>query len=821
MSDKASSCDSSDFSDGYPTTTTISTVAVQAGNARIVLAVLRCGNWIRVRIQRMEPDLYDIGGNVDEARSLLEVHEHLCAKLASKQEQISELLSRADDLVTQQTSDNQSQVYAAMAESLNRAWRDLLAILTQRGKLLNLAVECFHSAENVIKEAERVEHLCITGSWGHDVNSVRHLIEEHEKLKRTSLLEPSHNLLNSANNLLELLGRMSSQTGNSTTSSNTGPGHANIEARERVATITSKAGTTRKHAEDVWNRRDHLLHLRLAVVSMEAELERIVDWFVKVGEPRFSDLQVGKSLSECQSNLDRLMTLTDEVRDLQSAHSHLMQNLHHATTTDSWRRKREKSVSEILREQEQELGIHSVSVSMDIDNENEQRSIHDSDTWRVTHGAYSELITRLRTTESYIWEFLERIENRRRQLHTSVIYYSEINVLLSQIYQLESDMKKSCDLQQTGLEEIYYNRLTDLEVRIPGLKQTMNELKTSYHEQIRTSNLRTQIGIPLQSSIHESELTSTASASVTGKMREVEEGIARCRDLLNMHKELNLKVQKREETEFRLNELSMWLSQRIYHSLVEYGKLGTTLEQVADFEDVHHRLQRELQSRELDLEELRIAISRLSPTAGRSSSQDRLNELSSCWIRYRQIIQLRLELASQFTSLLKRIRENDMQYHSIIQKMNETDQMKLTTTGLVFHPNWITGDVNTQQTIEHIRTELNLTTSHLEEEQMLIRQFIDHITQRADQDLQIPETIHFCQVHLELNNKRLNQLHDSWNNCQQLWDQYKLAQEQWNIFTETAHRVDESLTSSLSRMSRTILPSQPHELSEALREHHK
>ncbi|VDP98395.1 unnamed protein product, partial [Trichobilharzia regenti] len=41
MSDKASSCDSSDFSDGYPTTTTISTVAVQAGNARIVLAVLR------------------------------------------------------------------------------------------------------------------------------------------------------------------------------------------------------------------------------------------------------------------------------------------------------------------------------------------------------------------------------------------------------------------------------------------------------------------------------------------------------------------------------------------------------------------------------------------------------------------------------------------------------------------------------------------------------------------------------------------------------------------------------------------------------------
>ncbi|TGZ69165.1 hypothetical protein CRM22_003892 [Opisthorchis felineus] len=41
MSDNEGASDSSDFSDGYPTTTTISTVAVQAGDARIVLAVLR------------------------------------------------------------------------------------------------------------------------------------------------------------------------------------------------------------------------------------------------------------------------------------------------------------------------------------------------------------------------------------------------------------------------------------------------------------------------------------------------------------------------------------------------------------------------------------------------------------------------------------------------------------------------------------------------------------------------------------------------------------------------------------------------------------
>lgn len=46
MSDKGSSTHSSDFSDGSPSTTTISTVAVQAGQSKIILAVLRV-SWCR------------------------------------------------------------------------------------------------------------------------------------------------------------------------------------------------------------------------------------------------------------------------------------------------------------------------------------------------------------------------------------------------------------------------------------------------------------------------------------------------------------------------------------------------------------------------------------------------------------------------------------------------------------------------------------------------------------------------------------------------------------------------------------------------------
>jgi hypothetical protein len=79
--------------------------------------------------------------------------------------------------VTQQTSESQIQVYAAMADSLNRAWRDLLGVLSQRGHLLELSVEFYTSSEDMVRQTENVESLCFQGGWGHDLESVRRLIE--------------------------------------------------------------------------------------------------------------------------------------------------------------------------------------------------------------------------------------------------------------------------------------------------------------------------------------------------------------------------------------------------------------------------------------------------------------------------------------------------------------------------------------------------------------------------------------------------------------------------------------------------------------------
>jgi len=105
----------------------------------------------------MEPHLMDIGSNLGDTIRYQSVHDELISKLKvnpnviitfdtssiidsiqAKQDHITELLTRADDLVTQQQSYN--EVYEAMARSLGEAWKELNLQLEGRRILLNQAI---------------------------------------------------------------------------------------------------------------------------------------------------------------------------------------------------------------------------------------------------------------------------------------------------------------------------------------------------------------------------------------------------------------------------------------------------------------------------------------------------------------------------------------------------------------------------------------------------------------------------------------------------------------------------------------------------------
>ena len=121
-------------------TTTITTIAVQSGETKLVIALLQSGPKLfpslELRILEMEPAFAWLGNNFQEAAQLQKSQTDVVNKLHNKQSPVEELLRQADQMMASQ--EPRAEVYSAMAESLGSAWKDLNRILEERKILLDL-----------------------------------------------------------------------------------------------------------------------------------------------------------------------------------------------------------------------------------------------------------------------------------------------------------------------------------------------------------------------------------------------------------------------------------------------------------------------------------------------------------------------------------------------------------------------------------------------------------------------------------------------------------------------------------------------------------
>uniref|UniRef100_A0A1I8JGT9 Titin n=1 Tax=Macrostomum lignano TaxID=282301 RepID=A0A1I8JGT9_9PLAT len=375
MSDHSSA--SSDFSETHPSTTTISTVAVQAGPARIVLAVLRCGEWIRVRIQQMDPDLYDIGASLEEAMEMQRVHEQLRYKLQAKQSQISELLARADDLVAQQRT--RTEVYEAMAQSLGKAWQDLQSIMERRSDLLAHAVLFFTHVSQYSNQFDLITDLCRHFDAPHDGQTVERLLHEHHEMKQ-KLLEQSKVTLEVGHQLLDHLRRLSCATQSEQRQSV-------LTACNRVERILESLTERRRGLDELWRGRKHRLEEATRLTSLDDELQRLLRSLAR-GDYLVSNCEIGRSLQESEMLMKEVLAFGNEAGDVQDALLRLC-----------------RSATSLM----------------------EPGGFADTDSIR----------RRLEKADRVAEEFIQRLETRRRLLNMAVIFYSEVEVLFQRARRLD------------------------------------------------------------------------------------------------------------------------------------------------------------------------------------------------------------------------------------------------------------------------------------------------------------------------------------------------------------------------------------------------
>lgn len=122
--------------------------------------------------------------------------------LKNKQSPVEELLRQADQLISTQRP--RAEVYAAMAESLGRAWKDVNATLELRKQILDLNVLYHRRAQEFHQRVDALEASCKDTMIPIEIEAVKSFLTTIHELRR-NILEALMGALQAGNQLLAKL----------------------------------------------------------------------------------------------------------------------------------------------------------------------------------------------------------------------------------------------------------------------------------------------------------------------------------------------------------------------------------------------------------------------------------------------------------------------------------------------------------------------------------------------------------------------------------------------------------------------------------------
>ncbi|CAN0137881.1 unnamed protein product [Bubo scandiacus] len=292
-------------------TTTVSSVAVQAGDASIVIAVLKCGKWVKLQLAESTPNLLEIGSNQDETKKLLQDHEFLLAKLKALEDQVWDLLHEADKAAEE--NKEKSQVYDAMAETLGDAWDALIVMLEKRQALLELTSVFFENALEFAVKIDQVEEFLKNAQEFDNIDSLRELLLQQEHHTK-ELLEKSLALLNKSQELTEFIEEFKCE----------GP-NANPEMIQGAQSSCLKIDNLLEMLQDRRRQLDRFLkHQRqgleqvLQICLWHQQENQVTSWYKKNIRDYFHKQNLGSSLLENEELLQELEEMEVKVKEWNS-----------------------------------------------------------------------------------------------------------------------------------------------------------------------------------------------------------------------------------------------------------------------------------------------------------------------------------------------------------------------------------------------------------------------------------------------------------------------------------------------------------------------
>ncbi|KAI5106818.1 coiled-coil domain-containing protein 141 [Silurus meridionalis] len=276
-------------------TTVLSTVAVQAGDMQIIVAVLKCGELVQLQLTEAHPDLLGIGNNQEETKKLLEEHDELLVKLKRNEGGVRALLEKADK--TAEEKEGEEDVYEAMALSLSEAWKKLVSHLEKRRSLLQLACHFYNNALEFAIKIDEAEEL---QSAGTDLNPDTgfELKHKYSSLRR-GLLEKSMKALNRKCELLDFLKSFEAEEALRYTVG----ARAAQNSFRKVDGLMELLQDRRRAVDQRMAQKIHSQEVKNRISEWERQEQEVTRWFKEKGDPFLERNQLGSSLSESEELL--------------------------------------------------------------------------------------------------------------------------------------------------------------------------------------------------------------------------------------------------------------------------------------------------------------------------------------------------------------------------------------------------------------------------------------------------------------------------------------------------------------------------------------
>ncbi|OCT63666.1 hypothetical protein XELAEV_18044765mg [Xenopus laevis] len=294
-------------SPGELSTTTVSSVAIQAGNSRIVVAILKCGALVELQLAEAIPNLLEIGSNQDETKKLLQDHEMLLGKLKSLEDNVWDLLCEADK--TAEENPEQSQVYDAMAVTLKDAWEALISALENRQALLKMALAFFQMVLEFAATLNQAEGFLHSSLAQDSVDSVKELLHQHQSHTK-GLLERSLAVLNKSHELTEFIEqfKMNQSIANSDMIR-----QARNSCRKIEDLLESLQDRRRQLDKQLKQKRGRLEKV-LQVIQWHQQEDKVTCWLKKHIDLYLKNGQLGASLTENEELIHKHSQLAHDAK---------------------------------------------------------------------------------------------------------------------------------------------------------------------------------------------------------------------------------------------------------------------------------------------------------------------------------------------------------------------------------------------------------------------------------------------------------------------------------------------------------------------------